>query len=48
LNIAGLSIESKEGVFEGMIKIFVQDKEQLHQLGSKIKSIEWNSFGGQV
>jgi len=39
LNIAGLSIESKEGVFEGMIKIFVHDKEQLHQLVARLKAL---------
>jgi GTP pyrophosphokinase len=39
LNIAGLSIESKEGVFEGIIKIFVHDKEQLHQLVARLKAL---------
>jgi GTP pyrophosphokinase len=39
LNIAGLSIESKEGVFEGNIKIFVHDKEQLHQLTARLKAL---------
>lgn len=39
LNIAGLSIESKEGVFEGIIKIFVQDKEQLHALVARLKAL---------
>lgn len=39
LNIAGLSIESKEGVFEGIIKIFVHDKEQLHALVARLKGL---------
>jgi GTP diphosphokinase / guanosine-3',5'-bis(diphosphate) 3'-diphosphatase len=39
LNIAGLSIESKEGVFEGIIKIFVHDKEQLHALVARLKAL---------
>ncbi len=39
LNIAGISIESKEGVFEGIIKIFVHDKEQLHALVARLKAL---------
>jgi GTP diphosphokinase / guanosine-3',5'-bis(diphosphate) 3'-diphosphatase len=39
LNIAGISIESKEGVFEGFIKIFVHDKEQLHALVARLKAL---------
>jgi guanosine-3',5'-bis(diphosphate) 3'-pyrophosphohydrolase len=39
INIAGLSIESKEGVFEGTIKVFVQDKEQLHMLVTRLKHL---------
>ncbi|HEX6914574.1 MAG TPA: bifunctional (p)ppGpp synthetase/guanosine-3',5'-bis(diphosphate) 3'-pyrophosphohydrolase [Chitinophagaceae bacterium] len=39
LNIAGLSIESREGVFEGIIKIFVHDKEQLQKLVDRLKAL---------
>jgi GTP diphosphokinase / guanosine-3',5'-bis(diphosphate) 3'-diphosphatase len=39
INISGLSIESKDGLFEGNIKVFVHDKEQLEQLIVKLKSL---------
>src|SRR6202008_1362988 len=32
INIAGLTIEAKEGLFEGNIKVFVHDKEELDDL----------------
>ena len=38
INIAGLTIESKEGLFEGTIKIFVHDKEELEALVQRLKS----------
>jgi GTP diphosphokinase / guanosine-3',5'-bis(diphosphate) 3'-diphosphatase len=40
INIAGLSIESDSGIFEGLIKIFVHDKEELEELVEKLKSVE--------
>jgi GTP diphosphokinase / guanosine-3',5'-bis(diphosphate) 3'-diphosphatase len=40
INISGLSIESKEGLFEGLIKVFVHDKEELETLFSKLKSLQ--------
>ncbi len=40
INIAGLSIESKEGLFEGTIKIFVRDKEELEELVTRLKSLK--------
>jgi GTP pyrophosphokinase len=39
INIAGLSIESDSGLFEGMIKIFVHDKEELEELVQRLKSL---------
>ena len=40
INIAGLSIESDSGVFEGMIKVFVRDKEELEELVDNLKKLE--------
>ncbi len=39
INIAALTIESKEGLFEGTIKVYVHDKEELEDLVEKIKSL---------
>lgn len=39
INIAGLTIESKEGLFEGTIKVFVHDKEELGELVTRLKSL---------
>ena len=39
INIAALTIESKEGLFEGTIKVFVHDKEELEELVDRIKSL---------
>jgi guanosine-3',5'-bis(diphosphate) 3'-pyrophosphohydrolase len=39
INIAGLTIESKEGLFEGTIKVFVHDKEELEELVIRLKSL---------
>ncbi len=39
INIAGLTIESKEGLFEGTIKVFVHDKEELEELVARLKSL---------
>lgn len=40
INIAGLTIESKEGLFEGTIKVFVHDKEELDELVKRIKELK--------
>jgi GTP diphosphokinase / guanosine-3',5'-bis(diphosphate) 3'-diphosphatase len=40
LNISAISIESKEGLFEGSIKLFVRDKEELDALVFKLLSLE--------
>ena len=39
INIAGLSIESGDGIFEGTIKVFVHDKEELEELVNRLKSL---------
>ncbi len=40
INIAGLTIESKEGMFEGTIRVFVHDKEELELLVNRLKSLQ--------
>jgi len=40
INISGLSIDSREGLFEGTIKVFVHDKEELEELVIRLKSLE--------
>jgi guanosine-3',5'-bis(diphosphate) 3'-pyrophosphohydrolase len=39
INIAGLTIESREGLFEGTIKVFVHDKEELEELVNALKQL---------
>lgn len=39
INIAAINIESKEGLFEGTIKLFVHDRDELDVLVSKIKDL---------
>ncbi|MGN6352945.1 MAG: ACT domain-containing protein, partial [Parafilimonas sp.] len=40
INIAALTIESGEGLFEGTIKIFVHDKEELDELVNRLKHLK--------
>lgn len=40
INISALTIESGEGMFEGTIKIFVHDKEELEDLVIKLKQLK--------
>jgi GTP pyrophosphokinase len=40
INISAITIESKEGLFEGMIKLFVHDKEELEELVQKLKALK--------
>lgn len=40
INIAGLTIESKEGIFEGSIKVYVHDKEELDELVNRLKQLD--------
>jgi len=39
INISALTIESGEGVFEGTIKVFVHDKEELDELVNRLKQL---------
>ena len=39
VNIAALTIESGEGLFEGTIKVFVHDKEELAELVERLKQL---------
>ena len=38
-NISAMTIEAKEGIFEGNVKIFVHDKEELDELVDKLISL---------
>ncbi len=40
INIAALSIEAQDGVFEGNIKVFVHDKEEFDILANRILQLE--------
>ncbi|NJO25839.1 MAG: bifunctional (p)ppGpp synthetase/guanosine-3',5'-bis(diphosphate) 3'-pyrophosphohydrolase, partial [Bacteroidia bacterium] len=39
INISAITIEAKEGVFEGNIKLFVHDKEELDELVKRLKEL---------
>jgi GTP pyrophosphokinase len=39
INISAMTIEAKEGLFEGNIKIFVHDKEELEELVLRLKQL---------
>lgn len=39
INISALTIESKEGLFEGTIRVFVHDKEELDELVDRLKQL---------
>ncbi len=39
INIAALTIESGDGIFQGTIKVFVHDKEELEELVTRLKSL---------
>ncbi|RYF88269.1 MAG: bifunctional (p)ppGpp synthetase/guanosine-3',5'-bis(diphosphate) 3'-pyrophosphohydrolase, partial [Chitinophagaceae bacterium] len=39
INISALSVEAKEGLFEGNIKVFVHDREELDELVQRLKSL---------
>ena len=39
INISALSVEAKEGLFEGNIKVFVHDKEELDELVIRLKQL---------
>jgi GTP diphosphokinase / guanosine-3',5'-bis(diphosphate) 3'-diphosphatase len=39
INISALTVEAKEGIFEGNIKVFVHDKEELDNLVDRLKKL---------
>ncbi|HMR93688.1 MAG TPA: bifunctional (p)ppGpp synthetase/guanosine-3',5'-bis(diphosphate) 3'-pyrophosphohydrolase [Chitinophagaceae bacterium] len=39
INISALSVEAKEGLFEGNIRVFVHDKEELEELVKRLKEL---------
>ncbi|MEZ5029021.1 MAG: ACT domain-containing protein [Ferruginibacter sp.] len=38
-NIAAMTIEAKQGIFEGNVKIFVHDKEELDELVNRLNAL---------
>ena len=40
VNISALSIESKEGLFEGIVKIFVHDREELNETAERLRKLD--------
>ena len=40
LNMKSLSIESKDGIVEGTIYIYIQDQDQLNELINKLKQLQ--------
>lgn len=40
INIAALTIESQEGLFEGIIKVFIHDKEELEELANRLIKLD--------
>ena len=40
INIAALTIEAAEGLFEGNIKVYVHDKEELDELVNRLKDLD--------
>jgi GTP pyrophosphokinase len=39
-NISAMSIEAKDGIFEGNIKIFVHDKDELDELCNRLLAMQ--------
>jgi GTP pyrophosphokinase len=40
INISALTVEAKEGLFEGNIKVFVHDKDELEVLVDRLKTLD--------
>lgn len=40
INIAAITIEAKEGLFEGNMKVYVHDKEELDELVNRLKALQ--------
>jgi GTP pyrophosphokinase len=39
LNISAITVEAKEGIFEGNIRLYVHDKDELDMLFAKLKEL---------
>ena len=39
ININAITVEAKEGIFEGNIRLYVHDKEELDELIAELKSL---------
>jgi len=39
VNISAMTIEAKDGIFEGNVKVFVHDKEELDNLVNELLSL---------
>jgi GTP pyrophosphokinase len=39
INIAAITIEAKEGLFEGNMRVYVHDKEELAELVGRLRSL---------
>jgi GTP pyrophosphokinase len=39
INISAITVEAKEGIFEGNIRLYVHDKDELDGLFTKLKSL---------
>ena len=42
ININALTVEAKEGLFEGNIKVYVHDKDELEDLVENLKKLPGN------
>jgi guanosine-3',5'-bis(diphosphate) 3'-pyrophosphohydrolase len=40
VNMQSITIDSKDGLFEGIIKVFVKDTQQLQELMDHLKDLE--------
>jgi GTP pyrophosphokinase len=40
INIKSISVESEEGIFEGIVKLYVMDIEQLEELIQNLKKLD--------
>ncbi|MEY4867451.1 MAG: hypothetical protein RIT36_350, partial [Bacteroidota bacterium] len=39
INISAITVEAKEGIFEGNIRLYVHDKDELDMLFAKLKEL---------
>jgi GTP pyrophosphokinase len=40
INIKSISVESEEGIFEGIVKLYVMDIQQLEELIQNLKKLD--------